>query len=683
MINDLTLKQAENEHAGLVYNINEYNRLYYQEDISGISDAEYDLLFQRLLELEAIFPELSTIDSPSQRVGSPVTSSFKKTLHSVPMLSLANAFNESEIYGFVKSIIRFLNLSDNLAVTLVAEPKIDGISVSLRYENRVFVSGTTRGDGSEGEDITANLLTISDIPKSLPDDAPDVIEVRGEVYMSKTVFNSLNTEQESQNKKIFSNPRNAAAGSVRQLDPRITESRTLCLFAYSWGDISTETFECHWDFLKKLKNWGFPVNPLTQICKGAEEAIKAYKMIEGHRSELDYDIDGVVYKIDNVDWQKRLGVRTRAPRWAIAHKFPAEKAITIIHDIDIQVGRSGALTPVARLKPINVGGVIVSNATLHNEDEILRKDIRIGDTVIIQRAGDVIPQLVEIIPEKRPIGTEPYEFPTYCPACNSKAIRLDGEVVRRCTGGLICPAQAVERLKHFVSRNGFDIEGLGTKHIVDFWNDGLIKEPSDIFKIDENKISGRDGWGIQSAKNLVNAISEKTNISLDRFIYSLGIRRVGQSIARLLATNYVTLNNWQKAMAAAQNPDSEEYLELLNIDGIGSSVTADLISFMNEQHNMQVIYDLTQLINVRDFIQPINDSPFYGKTIVFTGSLNQMTRPEAKARAESLGAKVAGSVSSNTDILVAGPGSGSKAKKAKELGINIIDEISWMEMLKN
>ena len=428
MINDLTLKQAENEHAGLVYNINEYNRLYYQEDISGISDAEYDLLFQRLLELEAIFPELSTIDSPSQRVGSPVTSSFKKILHSVPMLSLANAFNESEIYGFVKRIIRFLNLSDNLAVTLVAEPKIDGISVSLRYENRVFVSGTTRGDGSEGEDITANLLTISDIPKSLPDDAPDVIEVRGEVYMSKTVFNSLNTEQESQNKKIFSNPRNAAAGSVRQLDPRITESRTLCLFAYSWGDISTETFECHWDFLEKLKNWGFPVNPLTQICKGAEEAIKAYKMIESHRSELDYDIDGVVYKIDNVDWQKRLGVRTRAPRWAIAHKFPAEKAITIIHDIDIQVGRSGALTPVARLKPINVGGVIVSNATLHNEDEILRKDIRIGDTVIIQRAGDVIPQLVEIIPEKRPIVTEPYEFPTYCPACNSKAIRLDGEV---------------------------------------------------------------------------------------------------------------------------------------------------------------------------------------------------------------------------------------------------------------
>ena len=682
MTNDLTLKQAENEHAGLADNINEYNRLYYQEDAPGISDAEYDLLFQRLLELEEIFPELSNNDSPSQRVGAPITSSFKKILHSVPMLSLGNAFNDSDIHNFVKSIIRFLNLSDNLTVTLVAEPKIDGLSVSLRYENKVLVSGATRGDGNEGEDITANLLTISDIPKILPDDAPDILEVRGEVYMSKTVFKSLNNDQKSQNKKIFSNPRNAAAGSLRQLDPMITESRTLCLFAYSWGDISIEHFECHWGFLEKLKNWGFPVNPLTQRCNGIEEAIKAYKVIEEHRPDLDYDIDGVVYKIDNVDWQKRLGVRSRAPRWAIAHKFPAEKAITIINDIDIQVGRSGALTPVARLKPISVGGVIISNATLHNEDEILRKDIRIGDTVVVQRAGDVIPQVVEIILEKRLISSKPYEFPTYCPACNSKAIRLDDEVVRRCTGGLICPAQAVERLKHFVSRNAFDIEGLGTKHIVDFWNDGLIKQPSDIFKIDETKISKREGWGKQSARNLVNAIFERSDIPLDRFIYSLGIRRIGQSMARILATNYVTLNNWRNAMVAAQNPDSEEYLELFNIDGVGSSVTTDLVTFMNEQHNVQAIDDLIQLINVRDFTQPINDSPIYGKTIVFTGSLNQMTRPEAKARAESLGAKVAGSVSLKTDIVVAGPGSGSKAKKAKELGLNIIDEISWIEMLK-
>ena len=682
MTNDLTLKQAENEHAGLADNINEYNRLYYQEDAPGISDAEYDLLFQRLLELEEIFPELSNNDSPSQRVGAPITSSFKKILHSVPMLSLGNAFNDSDIHNFVKSIIRFLNLSDNLTVTLVAEPKIDGLSVSLRYEDKVLVSGATRGDGNEGEDITANLLTISDIPKILPDDAPDVLEVRGEVYMSKTVFKSLNNDQKSQNKKIFSNPRNAAAGSLRQLDPMITESRTLCLFAYSWGDISIEHFECHWGFLEKLKNWGFPVNPLTQRCNGIEEAIKAYKVIEEHRPDLDYDIDGVVYKIDNVDWQKRLGVRSRAPRWAIAHKFPAEKAITIINDIDIQVGRSGALTPVARLKPISVGGVIISNATLHNEDEILRKDIRIGDTVVVQRAGDVIPQVVEIILEKRLIRSKPYEFPTYCPACNSKAIRLDDEVVRRCTGGLICPAQAVERLKHFVSRNAFDIEGLGTKHIVDFWNDGLIKQPSDIFKIDETKISKREGWGKQSARNLVNAIFERSEIPLDRFIYSLGIRRIGQSMARILATNYVTLTNWRNAMVAAQNPDSEEYLELFNIDGVGSSVTTDLVTFMNEQHNVQAIDDLIQLINVRDFTQPINDSPIYGKTIVFTGSLNQMTRPEAKARAESLGAKVAGSVSLKTDIVVAGPGSGSKAKKAKELGLNIIDEISWIEMLK-
>ncbi|MDG2313498.1 MAG: NAD-dependent DNA ligase LigA [Alphaproteobacteria bacterium] len=682
MTNDLTLKQAENEHAGLADNINEYNRLYYQEDAPGISDAEYDLLFQRLLELEEIFPELSNNDSPSQRVGAPITSSFKKILHSVPMLSLGNAFNDSDIHNFVKSIIRFLNLSDNLTVTLVAEPKIDGLSVSLRYEDKVLVSGATRGDGNEGEDITANLLTISDIPKILPDDAPDILEVRGEVYMSKTVFKSLNNDQKSQNKKIFSNPRNAAAGSLRQLDPMITESRTLCLFAYSWGDISIEHFECHWDFLEKLKNWGFPVNPLTQRCNGIEEAIKAYKVIEGHRPDLDYDIDGVVYKIDNVDWQKRLGVRSRAPRWAIAHKFPAEKAITIINDIDIQVGRSGALTPVARLKPINVGGVIISNATLHNEDEILRKDIRIGDTVVVQRAGDVIPQVVEIILKKRLISSKPYEFPTYCPACTSKAIRLDDEVVRRCTGGLICPAQAVERLKHFVSRNAFDIEGLGTKHIVDFWNDGLIKQPSDIFKIDETKISKREGWGKQSARNLVNAIFERSEIPLDRFIYSLGIRRIGQSMARILATNYVTLTNWRNAMVAAQNPDSEEYLELFNIDGVGSSVITDLVTFMNEQHNVQAIDDLIQLINVRDFTQPINDSPIYGKTIVFTGSLNQMTRPEAKARAESLGAKVAGSVSLKTDIVVAGPGSGSKAKKAKELGLNIIDEISWIEMLK-
>jgi len=683
MTNELILKQAENEHTNLANIINEYNRLYYQEDAPGTSDAEYDLLFQRLLELEEIFPELSTIDSPSKKVGAPITSSFKKIQHSVPMLSLSNAFNDSDIYDFIKSISRFLNLSDNLTVTLIAEPKIDGLSVSLRYEDRVLVSGATRGDGSEGEDITANLLTIPDIPKTLPNDAPDTIEVRGEVYMSKTVFRSLNAQQKYQDKKIFSNPRNAAAGSLRQMDPMITASRTLCLFAYSWGDISIESFECHWDFLQKLKKWGFPVNPLTQKCNGIEEAIKSYKAIENYRPSLDYDIDGVVYKIDSIDWQKRLGVRSRAPRWAIAHKFAAEKAVTIIDSIDIQVGRSGALTPVARLKPVTVGGVVVSNVTLHNEDEISRKDIRIGDTVIVQRAGDVIPQLVETVLEKRVKNTKPYEFPTYCPVCNSKAIRLENEVVRRCTGGLICPAQAIERLKHFVSRNGFDIEGLGTKHIVDFWKDGLIKEPSDIFKIDETRISRREGWGKQSARNLVNAISEKSEISLDRFIYSLGIRRVGQTMARLLAINYTTLNNWRKAMAAAQDPNSEEYLELVNIDGVGNSVTTDLIAFMNEKHNLEVIDDLTRLINIKDFVQPISNSPIYGKIIVFTGSLNQMTRLEAKARAESLGAKVASSVSLKTDIVVAGPGSGSKAEKARELGINIVDEISWIKILEN
>ena len=678
---DLTPEEAAGEHVRLAAEILEHNRLYYQDDAPRVSDAEYDALLRRLHAIEAQFPELVTPDSPTQQVGAAPTSGFAKVRHAVPMLSLANAFDDDDVTEFVARVRRFLNPPEDEAVVLVAEPKIDGLSVSLRYENGAFVRGATRGDGAEGEDITANLRTIADIPAHLPADAPATVEVRGEVYMPRSAFAALNARQEAAGDRVFANPRNAAAGSLRQLDPKITASRTLSLFAYAWGDISEEPAGTHWSFLERLRGWGFPVNPLAQQCAGVAEALAVYKAIAEARATLDYDIDGVVYKVDRLDWQARLGFVSRAPRWAIAHKFPAEQAVTLLRGIDIQVGRTGALTPVARLEPVTVGGVVVSNATLHNEDEIARKDVRIGDTVVVQRAGDVIPQIVEVVLDKRPKDATPYEFPDHCPVCHSEAVRDEGEAVRRCTGGLICPAQAVERLKHFVSRNAFDIEGLGAKHIVAFWEDGLIKEPADIFALDPAVIGDREGWGEQSAKNLIDAIAERKTISLDRFIYALGIRQIGQATARLLAKSYTTPAAWRAAMAAAQDQESEAYQELIGIDGIGDSVAADLLSFLHEPHNQRVLDDLDAALDIEAFAPPATDSPIAGKTIVFTGTLERMSRPEAKARAEALGAKVSGSVSQKTDLVVAGPGAGSKGKKAAELGIETIDEQAWLELI--
>ncbi|NKB49431.1 MAG: NAD-dependent DNA ligase LigA [Alphaproteobacteria bacterium] len=678
---DLTPEQAAGEHARLAAEIAEHNRLYYQEDAPGVSDAEYDAQLRRLQDIEAKFPDLITPDSPTQKVGAPLSSGFTKIRHTVPMLSLGNAFSDDDVTDFVARIRRFLNPPEDEPVVLVAEPKIDGLSVSLRYENQSFVRGATRGDGNEGEDITANLRTIADIPATLPDDAPDIVEVRGEVYMPKSAFNALNERQEAAGDKVFANPRNAAAGSLRQLDTSITASRTLRMFAYAWGEMSEEPAGTHWWFLERLREWGFRVNSLMEHCEDVEEALAAYRNIAEVRPTLDYDIDGVVYKVNRLSWQTRLGFVSRAPRWAIAHKFPAEQATTILRDIDIQVGRTGALTPVARLEPVTVGGVVVSNATLHNEDEIARKDVRIGDTVVIQRAGDVIPQVVEPVLDKRPKDAKPYKFPKRCPVCGSEAVRPEDEVARRCTGGLICAAQAVERLKHFVSRNAFDIEGLGAKHIVAFWEDGLVKEPADIFKLDQAVIAEREGWGEQSAQNLIDAIAERENIPLDRFIFALGVRQVGQATARLLAYTYGTLEAWRAAMAAAQKPDSDAYSELVNIDGIGPSVAADVLAFVHEKHNQKVLKDLAAVLDVAPFEKPASDSPVAGKTIVFTGTLEQMTRPEAKARAEALGAKVSGSVSKKTDLVVAGPGSGSKGKKAEELGIETINEGAWLKLI--
>jgi DNA ligase (NAD+) len=677
----LTPVQAAGEHARLVAEALEHNRLYYQEDAPSVSDAEYDALLRSLQDIEAQFPELVTPDSPTQQVGAAPSSGFAKVRHTVPMLSLANAFDDDDVTEFVARVRRFLNPPEDEPVVLVAEPKIDGLSVSLRYENSVFVRGATRGDGTEGEDITANLRTTANIPAQLPDDTPETLEVRGEVYMPKSEFVALNARQKAAGEKIFANPRNAAAGSLRQLDPTVTASRTLSMFAYAWGDISEDPVGTHWSFLERLREWGFSVNPLIQHCDGVEEALAAYKQIADTRPDLDYDIDGVVYKVNSLSWQARLGFVSRAPRWAIAHKFPAEQAITVLRDIDIQVGRTGALTPVARLDPVTVGGVVVSNATLHNEDEIARKDVRAGDTVVVQRAGDVIPQVVKVVLDKRPKDAKAYEFPDHCPVCQSEAVCGDGEAVRRCTGGLICPAQAVERLKHFVSRNAFNIEGLGAKHIVAFWEDGLVKEPADIFNIDPTVIAEREGWGEQSAKNLIDAIADRKTITVDRFIYALGIRRIGQETARLLAKSYSTLAAWRTAMAAAQDHNSMQYQELISIDGIGKLVAADILSFLHEPHNQHVLDDLDAALDIEAFEQPASDSPIAGKTVVFTGTLEQMSRPEAKARAEALGAKVSGSVSKKTDLVVAGLGTGSKGKKAAEFDIETIDEQAWLELI--
>ncbi len=687
----LTREEAAAELEWLAEEIARHDEAYYREDAPVISDAEYDALRQRNDMLEAEFPDLVRTDSPSRRVGAAPSEKFGKVRHAVPMLSLGNAFADEDVAEFVGRIRRFLKLSDADPVAITAEPKIDGLSINLRYENGKLVQAATRGDGQEGENVTRNCETIGDIPRVVKaEDFPAVFEVRGEIYMSHKDFAALNEKQSQAGAKVFANPRNAAAGSLRQLDPAITASRPLRFFAYAWGQVDALPADTQMGVIEAFRRWGFPVNPLMEVCNGVDDLLAHYHAIEAQRATLGYDIDGVVYKVNRLDWQERLGFVSRSPRWAIAHKFAAEKATTILEGIDIQVGRTGALTPVARLKPVTVGGVVVSNATLHNEDEIARKDIRIGDTVIVQRAGDVIPQVLGHVPDKRPADAVPYEFPHVCPACGSHAVREVNEktgkadAVRRCTGGLICPAQRVERLKHFVSRNAFDIEGMGDKVIQEFYDDGLIQSPQDIFTLAKRndrslkKLKDREGWGETSAKNLFAAIDERRTISLDRFIFALGVRHVGETTARVLARAYGTVAAFLDAMQAAQDGASEAYQELVSIDGIGDVVAGAVAEFFAEPHNLSVVRELAdEHLDIQPMEAVATDSPVAGLTVVFTGALERMTRDEAKAMAERLGAKVAGSVSKKTDLVVAGPGAGSKLKKATELGVEVISEDDW------
>jgi DNA ligase (NAD+) len=687
-VENLTRAQAKWELARLAAEISHHDELYYQRSHPEISDADYDVLKQRNSAIEGRFPDLILPDSPSKRVGAAPAAGFAKLRHAKPMLSLDNAFGEEDVRDFFESVRRFMKeLKDDptIPIEAVAEPKIDGLSATLRYEGGDFIQGATRGDGTEGEDITANLRTVKGIPARLRGEGwPEVLDVRGEVYMSRDDFFDLNERQEAAGEKAFANPRNAAAGSLRQLDSSITASRPLGFFAYGWGELSEPIADTQWDALQAFKDWGFSINPLSRLCGNVEEVLALYGEVAAQRATLDYDIDGVVYKLNRLDWQARMGSSSRAPRWAIAHKFPAEQAETVLEKIDIQVGRTGALTPVAHLKPVTVGGVVVSRATLHNEDEIERKGVRAGDMVIIQRAGDVIPQVVAVVMEKRPADSKPFEFPHECPICGSTAIREPGEAARRCTGGLICRAQAVERLKHFVSRDAFDIEGFGKKHIEAFWEDGLIKTPGDIFRLRDRRdeIAAREGWGEQSADNLLAAIEDRRAIGLDRFIYALGIRQIGSSTGRLLARGYLSLAAWREAMMKAADPEGEDHADLIAIDGIGPSMVADLTGFFAEDHNREIMDDLAAELDVQDFAAPSTEgSPVAGKTVVFTGTLETMTRNEAKARAETLGAKVSGSVSAKTDYVVAGPGAGSKAKKAAALGVATLSEQEWLELI--
>jgi len=690
----LTAQQAGEELVRLADELAQHDGRYYTDDAPVISDGEYDALRQRNSEIERLFPDLVLADSPSNRVGVAPQEKFKKVTHSVAMLSLSNAFSDEDVQDFCDRIRRFLGLDENQELAMTAEPKIDGLSASLRYEQGELVVGATRGDGQVGEDVTINLRTVKDIPHQLHGEFPEVVEVRGEIYMSHADFIQLNQRQDDAGKPLFANPRNAAAGSLRQLDSTITASRPLKFFAYAWGELPVQSRETQMQVIDQFSLWGFEVNAMMRRCVGVDEMIRVYRIIEQQRSSLGYDIDGVVYKVDRLDWQQRLGFVSRSPRWAMAHKFPAEKATTVVRNIEIQVGRTGQLTPVAKLDPVTVGGVVVSNATLHNADEIARKDVRIGDTVIVQRAGDVIPQILGVVTDKRPENSEEYSFPSICPACGSKAVREINpatgreDVATRCTGGLICPAQAVERLKHFVSRNAFDIEGLGAKQIEAFYHEGRVTRPADIFTIDERdsrslkKLKSREGWGELSAKNLVEAIDNKRNIGLDRFIFALGIRHIGETTARLLARTYGTVEALIEAMDEGIDEESAAYLELVAIDGIGFIAANALVQFFTEPHNREAVEALLEQVRPQTVEAVANDTPVAGKTVVFTGSLEKMTRSEAKARAESLGANVAGSVSAKTDLLVAGPGAGSKLKKAESLGVEVISEDDWFDLIE-
>ena len=744
-VDRLNETEARAELARLADLLAKANSAYHSEDAPVMDDAAYDALKRRNADIEARFPTLKRDDSPSDQVGATPSDGFGKITHAQRMMSLSNAFDDADVREFDASVRKYLGESGPIAYT--AEPKIDGLSLSLRYEQGRLVSAATRGDGTTGENVTANALTIADIPERLAG-APDVLEVRGEVYMAHDDFAALNARHEVRGGKTFANPRNAAAGSLRQLDPEITRARPLKFFAYAWGELSQSLAETQMGAIERLKELGFRTNPLTRRVTSIDDLIAHYRSIEAQRATLGYDIDGVVYKVDDLALQRRLGFRSTTPRWAIAHKFPAELAWTWLEAIDVQVGRTGALSPVARLAPVTVGGVVVSNATLHNEDyiagfdskgQVIRPDdqggakgIRVGDWVQIYRAGDVIPKVADVDLAKRPAGAAPYAFPHLCPECGSEAIREEGDAVRRCSGGLICPAQAVEKLKHFVSRAAFDIEGLGAKQVEQFYQDGWIKEPADIFELRSNYGSGmqqlknREGWGEKSATNLFDAIDERRSIALNRVIFALGMRHVGEVAAMDLARHYGNWPQMAKALDAAM-PAAERHLaadaaelrerakaqaegrrarikpvrdaiwaaepalpegtkaawdDLVSIDGIGATVAVSLITSFTQKAERQSIDRLIEALDIQPVAAPQNTgSPVAGKTVVFTGSLEKMTRSEAKARAEALGAKVSGSVSAKTDLVVAGPGAGSKEKKARELGVELIDEDGWLALI--
>ena len=700
-VSSLTPDQARSELARLASLLQQANIDYHQNDSPSLSDAEYDRLKQRNAAIEAQFPALKREDSPSDQIGAAAADGFGKITHALPMLSLGNAFDTADVEDFEDRILRYLGINDKTKLAYTAEPKIDGLSLSLRYESGRLVQAATRGDGQVGENVTENARTITDIPQII-EGAPDVLEVRGEVYMRHSDFQALNARQAEKGAKLFANPRNAAAGSLRQLDAAITKARPLRFFAYAWGELSMPLASQQSAAIARLESFGFSTNPLTKLCPSVADLVAQYETIMTAREALDYDIDGVVYKVDDLVLQARLGFRSTTPRWAIAHKFPAEMAWTRLEAIDIQVGRTGALSPVARLTPITVGGVVVSNATLHNEDYIAGrdasggqirdgKDIRVGDLVQVYRAGDVIPKIADLDLSQRPKGSAIFAFPQSCPECGSPAVRDPGDAVRRCTGGLICPAQGVERLKHFVARKAFDIEGLGAKQIEMFFSDDLlpVREPADIFTLEARDavslapLKNRDGWGGKSASNLFAAINERRNIGLGRLLFALGIRHLGEAGGNLLAAHYGDWASLVSALDQAAAGEGAEWDNLRAIDGVGEVMARSLINAFAPGPERQAIDRLAAHLTVQDAPKPQTDaSPVAGKTLVFTGTLEQMSRAEAKARAETLGAKVAGSVSAKTDLLIAGPGAGSKAKKAADLGVETIDEAAWLALIE-
>jgi DNA ligase (NAD+) len=704
-VDDLTERQARSEHKRLAEEIARHDKLYHEQDAPEISDADYDKLRQRLKAIEERLPELIDATSPTQQVAPTPTTAFAKVRHGRPMLSLDNAFTDEELQSFLDRLRRALERETDLKpddeIALACEPKIDGLSISLRYEDGAFTVGATRGDGTTGEDVTANLKTVKDIPHKLKGKFPKAFDVRGEIYMERHAFQAMNKRQEAAGEKTFANPRNAAAGSLRQLDSEITAKRPLRFFAYAWGEAEPRSWKTHSEYLKLLKGWGFRVNPLSQLCRTPEEVRAFYKKMGVERSSLPYDIDGVVYKVDRIDWQERLGFVSRAPRWAVAHKFPAEQARTRLNGILIQVGRTGALTPVAELEPVNVGGVMVARASLHNADEIERLDVRVGDMVVVQRAGDVIPQILGFVPDERPKKTDKFRFPTHCPCpLETKVASEEGGVVRRCSGGLECPFQQVERLRYFVSRNCFDIEGLGGTHIENFHRDGLLKVPGDIFrlprKIDE--IKKREGWGDLSVRNLMAAIEARKTISLDRFINAIGIPLIGEATAKILAQEYGDVDAWLDEMLKAakerkKKPDDvkkekaaaevgESYGRLCNVEQIGVTTADAMCTFFSEGHNVEVIRDLRKQLTVEAVTRRVvaADAKLKDKIVVFTGELSSMTRDAAKARAEELGAKVTDSVSKKTSLVVVGENAGSKARKAAELGVQTLTEEEWVKL---